>query len=112
MEYEPLHIKTTPPELGVPSHDIEWHDEAKVLAATTYNPGVPDAVFRKLAEKVVSELRTLNSKQWRTHLVWLAERYMEQPATEKVEKKTQEATHRIIDEKEIDEKYNTPWNDR
>lgn len=77
-------IKTTPPELGVPSHDIEWHSEAKVLAATTYNPGVPDQVFRKLAEKVVSELKPLNSKQWRTHLVYLAERYMKQPATEKI----------------------------
>jgi len=77
-------IKTTPPELGVPSHDIEWHSQAAVLARSVKTYGVPESVMLTLAKKVVQELPESDSKAWKAYLVCLVGRYLSQPTTERL----------------------------
>lgn len=77
-------IKTTPPELGVPSHDIEWHSQAAVLARAVPNHGIPVGVMLTLAKKVVQELPESDAKSWKDYLACLVGRYLSQPSTDRL----------------------------
>ena len=87
-------IKTTPPELAVPSFDI---DAANVMCEIAYNPGITPREMFKLAlvvtkdhfEKPVSVRSRILERE--------ARKFLSKKETEKIEKPVQEATHKIID---------------
>jgi len=64
-------IKTTPPELAAPSHDID-DMELNALVNLTDNPGIDEQVFRELAKSVLRDTRGLDYKKQIAHLEYLA----------------------------------------
>lgn len=91
-------IKTTPPEMGVPSFSIEPDYEAQALVELSTNPGVKGAVMLDLAKKVLRETRGLTYPQQIKEVEYLARKHLDasRAETETIAAKAQEATHRII----------------
>jgi antitoxin component of RelBE/YafQ-DinJ toxin-antitoxin module len=89
------HIKTTPPELGVPSFDIELADR---LCEEAGNPGIKTSTMFKLAKRVAKR----NELSFDQKIKLLEDMAIEalkesKRETDRIERTTQEATHKIID---------------
>lgn len=97
-------IKTTPDELGVPSFDIE--QEAYKFSASN---GLGRAGVRMFYSSFLKLGKNASLVEVRKYALELHD--ASKAITDRITK-TQEATHKVIDEKDIDEKYSTPWNDR
>jgi hypothetical protein len=67
--------KTTPPELGVPSFNIEADFEANTLAELSHNPGIKPEVMLDLAKRVLRETRGLTYKRQIGELEYLARKH-------------------------------------
>jgi hypothetical protein len=96
------HIKTTPPELGVPSFDIELGEDAG-------NPGIKSSTMFKLAKRV-AKLRGLSFDQQVKLLEDMAIEAMKESMleTDRIERTAQEATHKIIDGAHLFQGYEPP----
>jgi hypothetical protein len=66
---------TTPPELGVPSFEIEAEFEANALAELSHNPGIKPEVMLDLAKRVLRETRGLSYKRQIGELEYLARKH-------------------------------------
>jgi hypothetical protein len=69
-------IKTTPPELAVPSFSIELDFEANALADLSHNPGIKPEVMLDLARRVITETRGLSYKRQIGELEYLARKHL------------------------------------